>query len=59
MIAPPRTLEAQRRELLRDLLIQLPRTRGSLRRQTERSIAQLEGEIAPGRAVEREVVNSR
>lgn len=53
----PRTRDRLR--LLDDLRRQLPGTRGSMRRRTEEAIRQLELELAPGRAIEREVVNAR
>jgi hypothetical protein len=59
MIAVDRTpgRASERLRLLADLQEQLPRTRGPMRRRTEASIRQLELEVAPGRATEREVVN--
>jgi hypothetical protein len=48
-----------RLRLLDDLHRQLPRTRGSMRRRTEAAIRELELELAPGKAREREVVNGR
>lgn len=48
-----------RLRLLDDLRRQLPLTRGSMRRRTEEAIGQLELEVAPGRAAEREAVDGR
>jgi hypothetical protein len=43
--------------LLADLERQLPGTRGAMRERTARAIAQVELELAPGRARERDVLN--
>ncbi len=48
----PTALTQERKQLLCDLLRQLPRTQGSLRAQTERAIKRLELELAPGRGAE-------
>lgn len=51
------TLNAERRELLADLRVQLPRLNDRrAKERTRRAIKQLEIEMAPGRARESEVL---
>ncbi len=50
-IRPDQPSRERRLELLFDLHRQLPRSRGPLRAQTERAIAQIEIELAGGRGV--------
>lgn len=51
------TLNAERRDLLADLRVQLPRLKDRrAKERTRRAIRQLEFEMAPGRARESEVL---
>lgn len=55
-MSAPTALTRERRELLADLIEQLPNARGRMRAQTERAIERLELELAPGRAAAAEAV---